>query len=32
VNIELLIRQIIKLLGQGDRLTALAPDDFQGAD
>ena len=32
VNAELIIRQLIKLLGQGDRLKALAPDDFQGAD
>ncbi len=32
VNIELMIRQLIKLLGQGDRLTPLSADDFQGAD
>ncbi|PXW70834.1 TRAP-type C4-dicarboxylate transport system permease small subunit [Loktanella sp. PT4BL] len=32
VNVELIIRQIIKLLGQGDRLTPLNADDFQGAD
>lgn len=32
VNTELLIRQVIKLLGQGDRLQPLAADDFQGAD
>ena len=32
VNIELIIRQIIKLFGQGDRLTPLGLNDFQGAD
>ena len=32
VNVELIIRQVIKLLGQGDRLNALSPGDFQGAD
>jgi TRAP-type C4-dicarboxylate transport system permease small subunit len=32
VNLELIIRQIIKLMGQGDRLTPLSSDDFQGAD
>ncbi len=32
VNAELIIRQVIKLLGQGDRLKPLAPQDFQGAD
>ncbi|MGJ8589439.1 MAG: TRAP transporter small permease [Yoonia sp.] len=32
VNVELIIRQIIKLMGQGDRLTPLSSDDFQGAD
>ena len=32
VNLELLIRQVIKLLGQGDRLRPLSADDFQGAD
>ncbi len=32
VNVELIIRQIIKLLGQGDRLAPLSADDFQGAD
>jgi TRAP-type C4-dicarboxylate transport system permease small subunit len=32
VNIELLIRQVIKLMGQGERLRALSSDDFQGAD
>jgi TRAP-type C4-dicarboxylate transport system permease small subunit len=32
VNVELIIRQIIKLLGHGDRLTPLGTDDFQGAD
>ena len=32
VNVELMIRQIIKLAGQGDRLRPLGADDFQGAD
>ncbi|MCK0094080.1 TRAP transporter small permease subunit [Yoonia sp. F2084L] len=32
VNIELMIRQVIKLLGQGDRLKPLSADDFAGAD
>ncbi len=32
VNVELIIRQTIKLLGQGDRLKPLSADDFQGAD
>jgi TRAP-type C4-dicarboxylate transport system permease small subunit len=32
VNIELIIRQLIKLLGQGDRLQPLSANDFQGAD
>ena len=32
VNIELMIRQIIKLLGQGDKLNPLSAEDFQGAD
>ncbi|EBA11518.1 TRAP transporter small permease [Roseobacter sp. CCS2] len=32
VNVELMIRQTIKLLGQGDRLKPLSADDFQGAD
>ena len=32
VNLELIIRQIIKLAGQGDRLTPLGGEDFQGAD
>ena len=32
VNMELVIRQIIKLLGGGDRLRPLSADDFQGAD
>lgn len=32
VNIELIIRQTIKLLGHGDRLNPLGADDFQGAD
>jgi len=32
VNLELIIRQIIKLAGQGDRLRPLSADDFQGAD
>ena len=32
VNVELVIRQLIKLLGHGDRLTPLAGDEFQGAE
>ena len=32
VNIELIIRQIIKLMGRGDELNPLSADDFQGAD
>ncbi len=32
VNIELIIRQIITLAGQGDRLTRLSNDDMAGAD
>lgn len=32
VNVELIIRQIIKLLGQGDRLTPLSSGELQGAD
>ena len=32
VNIELMIRQVIKLLGQGDRLNPLSAEDFAGAD
>ncbi len=32
VNLELIIRQIIKLLGAGDRLKPLSAEDFQGAD
>ena len=32
VNIELLIRQVIKLLGQGDRLTNLQTENVGGAD
>lgn len=32
VNIELIIRQIIKLLGAGDRLKPLSAEEFQGAD
>ena len=32
VNIELMIRQIIKIMGQGDRLKPLSADDFAGAD
>ena len=32
VNLELIIRQIIKLAGQGDRLTPLGNEEFQGAD
>ncbi|MFT6076582.1 MAG: TRAP-type C4-dicarboxylate transport system permease small subunit [Yoonia sp.] len=32
VNIELIIRQVIKIAGQGERLKPLAPQDFQGAD
>lgn len=32
VNVELMIRQIIKLAGQGDKLKPLGADDFQGAD
>ena len=32
VNLELIIRQIIKLLGRGDELKPLSADDFQGAD
>ena len=32
VNVELMIRQIIKLLGQGDRLTPLSSGELQGAD
>ncbi len=32
VNLELTIRQIIKLLGQGHRLKPLGADDFAGAD
>ena len=32
VNVELIIRQTIKLLGQGDRLKPLSADDFQVAD
>ena len=32
VNVELIIRQIIKLAGQGDRLKPLSADDFAGAD
>ena len=32
VNLELIIRQIIKLADQGDRLTPLGDEDFQGAD
>ena len=32
VNIELMLRQIIKLFGQGNRLKPLSADDFQGAD
>jgi TRAP-type C4-dicarboxylate transport system permease small subunit len=32
VNIELMIRQVIKIMGQGDRLKPLSADDFAGAD
>jgi hypothetical protein len=32
VNVELIIRQLIKLMGQGDRLQPLASDEMQGAD
>ncbi len=32
VNVELIIRQIIKLAGQGDKLRPLSAEDFQGAD
>ena len=32
VNAELMIRQIIKLAGQGDKLRPLSAEDFQGAD
>jgi len=32
VNIELIIRQIIKLMGRGADLNPLGADDFQGAD
>ena len=32
VNAELILRQIIKLAGQGDRLRPLSANDFQGAD
>lgn len=32
VNIELMIRQIIKLAGHGQKLKPLGVDDFQGAD
>ena len=32
VNVELIIRQVIKLMGQGDRLQPLSADDFQGAE
>ena len=32
VNLELMIRQIIKLAGQGHRLRPLRTNDFQGAD
>ncbi|MGJ8623131.1 MAG: TRAP transporter small permease [Yoonia sp.] len=32
VNLELIIRQVITLAGQGDRLRPLGLDDFQGAD
>lgn len=32
VNAELMIRQIIKLAGQGSKLRPLGADDFQGAD
>ena len=32
VNVELIIRQVIKLLGQGDRLTNLQSEDVGGAD
>ncbi len=32
VNAELMIRQVIKLAGQGGRLRPLGADDFQGAD
>lgn len=32
VNVELMIRQLIKLLGQGDRLTPLSNDELAGAD
>lgn len=32
VNIELIIRQIIKLMGREDALNPLSADDFQGAD
>ena len=32
VNLELIIRQLIRLLGHGDRLNPLSADDFQGAD
>ncbi|MEJ8560255.1 TRAP transporter small permease subunit [Yoonia sp. GPGPB17] len=32
VNLELIIRQIIKLMGRGDELKPLSAEDFQGAD
>ncbi len=32
VNVELMMRQMIKLLGQGARLKPLSADDFAGAD
>ena len=32
VNIELMIRQVIKLLGHGDRLTKLSETELQGAE
>ena len=32
VYLELIIRQLIRLLGHGDRLNPLSADDFQGAD
>lgn len=32
VNVELMIRQVIKLMGQGGKLKPLSADDFQGAD
>ncbi|MDP5085665.1 MAG: TRAP transporter small permease subunit [Yoonia sp.] len=32
VNVELILRQVIKLVGQGDRLKPLGADDFAGAE